>query len=474
MCQRRLTVPDGTPGPDAVDANIVASYLDNELEPERVSEFEKKCLTSGVHLAEVASVHQILSLIGQKAKVPVEARHRMYNLVKGRESIAAKRRRPLKADQPTPVSEPVQPWVAPAPPRRPLLERFGPLAAVVLLMAALCWSAWKSLTPPVPSPAEALALNALPTTENAPAPLAPVPAPCRPRKPSPPRRPPLPSTASREDRSRRRDERDRPKPEPEDSDGNAKSKLPSGSVGQVSKTTGVVLRYNSDQLSNEGRQWVRIEPKTPLRNQDRTLNLPPFRTTLELGTAQVEMVGECELWTLSAPPKQAARFNLAQGRVVVHGTNPALPFEVHLAGARNLILTPPAAGVVGLERLNRPEAGCARDLDRGNPGSSPLRRRGPELKVDSILRGVAHEVRARSRSACPAVGPLGAPSPPPPGSPKPPRPRSTPRSATSSSRTSGRGTPSSPAWSKRSTTNRRTCAGWRSRHSGRWGTFPIS
>src|SRR3954469_6126504 len=71
--QRRLTIPPRT-GPEAVDANLVACYLDNELPPDEVTEFEKRCLASDVHLAEVASVHQVLSLIGQKAKVPVEAR----------------------------------------------------------------------------------------------------------------------------------------------------------------------------------------------------------------------------------------------------------------------------------------------------------------------------------------------------------------------------------------------------------------
>ncbi len=38
-------------GPDAVDANVVAAYLDNELDPDQVAELEKKCLVSDVHLA---------------------------------------------------------------------------------------------------------------------------------------------------------------------------------------------------------------------------------------------------------------------------------------------------------------------------------------------------------------------------------------------------------------------------------------
>src|SRR5262249_19156984 len=61
--QRRLTVP-GSTGREGSDPNIVASYLDNDLDPKGVAEYEKKCLTSDVHLAEVASVHQLLSLLG--------------------------------------------------------------------------------------------------------------------------------------------------------------------------------------------------------------------------------------------------------------------------------------------------------------------------------------------------------------------------------------------------------------------------
>src|SRR5262249_7271999 len=131
--QRRLTVPSRS-GPDATDPNVVASYLDNELPPEEVAEFEKRCLTSDVHLAEVASVHQILSLIGQKAKVPTEARHRMYHLIKGRESLAPRELKGSAGVEHEPISEPIQPWVTPEPPRRPMLERFGPAAAGVRLI----------------------------------------------------------------------------------------------------------------------------------------------------------------------------------------------------------------------------------------------------------------------------------------------------------------------------------------------------
>ncbi len=67
--QRRLSVPSNS-GPEATDPNVVAGYLDNDLDPDAVADFEKKCLTSDVNLAEVASVHQILSLLGQKVQVP--------------------------------------------------------------------------------------------------------------------------------------------------------------------------------------------------------------------------------------------------------------------------------------------------------------------------------------------------------------------------------------------------------------------
>src|SRR5262245_32061418 len=58
--RRRITV---APPTTLIDANTLAEYLDNEITPEAAEELERICLSSDVHLAEVAACHQILSLV---------------------------------------------------------------------------------------------------------------------------------------------------------------------------------------------------------------------------------------------------------------------------------------------------------------------------------------------------------------------------------------------------------------------------
>jgi hypothetical protein len=86
--RRRLTTPP-TGGPQGrFDPNDVAEYLDNELPADKVAELERLCLESDAHLAEVATCHQILTLVvGEPALVPPTAKERMYGLVQGREAI---------------------------------------------------------------------------------------------------------------------------------------------------------------------------------------------------------------------------------------------------------------------------------------------------------------------------------------------------------------------------------------------------
>ena len=337
--QRRLTVP-GDSGVEATDANLVAAYLDNELPADQVAEFEKKCLTSDVHLAEVASVHQILSLIGQKAKVPADAKLRMYRLVRGRETTKEapaesssqegsprKIRTPAASPPPppAPITEPIGAWSAIRSTRRPLVERFGAAALVLLLIVALGWTAVHSLRPD-PS-AENLVVN------------RPLPPPPAPKIPEPLPAHPIPAPRSNPEATVPAPPENTPKPD--DTKGEDAG---SGEPGAFDAIQGVVLRPGA-----EG-GWERVEPKVPLKARSRLLNLAPFRNTLKLGRMDVDLIDSTEVVVGDHERGQPARLELKRGQIVWHASPSPTPFAV-LFESQVLTITAPGGVMVGIERM---------------------------------------------------------------------------------------------------------------------------
>ena len=150
MRRLRLAAPSISERTTNLDCNTVAEYLDNALPADRVPDFEEVSLKSEMHLAEVASCHQILTMVlGEPVEIDPESRQRMYQLptVAGRvdeEHLAAvEAATMLSGDGNGPIPSaappvkarprPVVPEYLRDPPRK---SRLLPAAAIMLFVGA--------------------------------------------------------------------------------------------------------------------------------------------------------------------------------------------------------------------------------------------------------------------------------------------------------------------------------------------------
>jgi len=117
----------------ADDPNTAAEFLDNALDPERLEAFERVCVESDAHLADVAASHRILAEIARDAAVvePLDGPRRRALLERARARVVTAARSTAGPRQPA-GGGPVTP--ADAPRRRaPLLSWLSAAAAVALL-----------------------------------------------------------------------------------------------------------------------------------------------------------------------------------------------------------------------------------------------------------------------------------------------------------------------------------------------------
>ncbi|MBX3448288.1 MAG: hypothetical protein KF777_01950 [Planctomycetaceae bacterium] len=141
--RRRLQAPDLTGSGMGLDPNVVAEYLDNTLAPDEVVDVERVCLESDLQLAEVAAVHQVLTIaLGDPTPVPADARERLYALGPVRSGDRLEATTPAAAPTPSgPVAAAAADWdqtfrdgLPDELKVKPSAGRFWPVAAIVLLL----------------------------------------------------------------------------------------------------------------------------------------------------------------------------------------------------------------------------------------------------------------------------------------------------------------------------------------------------
>ena len=161
MRRLRLTAPPVKGEGMGLDPNTVAEYLDNTLPADQVADFERVCLESDVHLAEVASCHHVLTMVlGEPAEIDPEVRRRMYALPTQAPEEKKLRIEPAHVPMPADVAGTVTvamaaPMAVSAPVRRvevpdylraaepSWLKRLLPVAAALLVLGGVSYFAFR-------------------------------------------------------------------------------------------------------------------------------------------------------------------------------------------------------------------------------------------------------------------------------------------------------------------------------------------